>query len=154
MGYELNVWLSALSDFHLLSKLCRFSINPVILTSFSYKIMYFSWATIASVGAVQSGSSQPQRCTAKSLQLCLTFCGPTDYGPAGSSAHGDFQTRILEWVAISLSRGSPWPRDRTCVSYKSPELAGRLFTTSATWEVPVPSHMRLKKFLDTDKSVS
>ena len=36
-----------------------------------------------------------------------------------SSVHGISQARILKWVAISFSRGSSWPRDRTCVSYVS-----------------------------------
>ena len=35
------------------------------------------------------------------------------YSPPGSSVHGIFQARILEWVVISFSRGSSWPRDRT-----------------------------------------
>ena len=35
----------------------------------------------------------------------------------GPSVHGVFQARILEWVAISPSRGSSWSRDRTCVSW-------------------------------------
>ena len=35
----------------------------------------------------------------------------------GSSVHGIFQARILEWVAISYSRGSSQARDRTCVSF-------------------------------------
>ena len=39
-------------------------------------------------------------------QLCLTLCNPMDYSLPGSSIHGIFQTRILEWVAISFSRGS------------------------------------------------
>ena len=39
-------------------------------------------------------------------QLCLTLCDPTDYSPPGSSDHGIFQARMLEWVAISFSRGS------------------------------------------------
>ena len=51
----------------------------------------------------------------------------------GSSVHGILQARILEWVDISYSRESSWPRDRTCISYVSC-LAGRFFTTSATWE--------------------
>ena len=34
------------------------------------------------------------------------FCSPTDSSPPGSSAHGISQTRLLEWVAISSSRGS------------------------------------------------
>ena len=39
-----------------------------------------------------------------------------DYSPPGSSVHGIFQARILEWVAISFSRGSSWSRDWTWVS--------------------------------------
>ena len=40
---------------------------------------------------------------AKSLQSCPTLCDPIDGSPAGSSAHGILQVRILEWVAISFS---------------------------------------------------
>ena len=68
---------------------------------------------------------------AKLLQSCLTLCDPMDCSPPGSSVHGILQARILEWVAISLSRGSSWPRDGTA-SLISPALAGRFFTTSAT----------------------
>ena len=39
------------------------------------------------------------------------------YNVLGSSVHGISQARILEWVAISLSRGSSQPRNQTCVSY-------------------------------------
>ena len=42
-----------------------------------------------------------------------------DYSPPGSSSHGIFQARILEWGAISSSRGSFWPRDGTCFSHIS-----------------------------------
>ena len=51
-----------------------------------------------------------------SAQLCPTFCDPMDCSPPGSSVHGIFQARILEWVSISFSRGFSWPRDQTCVS--------------------------------------
>ena len=44
------------------------------------------------------------------------FCNSMDWGPSGSSLHGIFQARILEWVTIPFSRGSSWPRDRTCIS--------------------------------------
>ena len=44
---------------------------------------------------------------------------------SGSSVHGVFQARILEWVAISSSRGSSPPRDLTQVS----DMAGRFFTS-------------------------
>ena len=46
-------------------------------------------------------------------QSCLTLCDPMDYSPPGSSVPGIFQARILEWVAISFFRVSPWPKDRT-----------------------------------------
>ena len=39
------------------------------------------------------------------VQSCLTLCDPMDYSPPGSSVHGIFQARILEWVAISFFRG-------------------------------------------------
>ena len=51
----------------------------------------------------------------------------------GSSVHGIFQARILEWVSIPFSRGSSQPRDQTRVLV-SPALAGGLFTSTATWE--------------------
>ena len=49
-------------------------------------------------------------------QLCPTLCDPVDCSPSGFSTHGILQARILEWVAISFSRGSSRPRDRTQVS--------------------------------------
>ena len=55
-------------------------------------------------------------------QSCPTLCDPVDCIPPGSSAHGILQARILEWVAISFSRGSSQPRDQTQVSC----IAGRL----------------------------
>ena len=49
-------------------------------------------------------------------QLCPALCDPMDYSLPGSSVHGIFQAEILEWVAISFSRGSSQPRDWTQVS--------------------------------------
>ena len=63
-------------------------------------------------------------------QLCLTLCDPMDCSPPGSSIHGIFQAKVLEWVAISFSRGSFQPRDWTQVSH----TAGRRFTVWATRE--------------------
>ena len=51
----------------------------------------------------------------------------------GFSIHGIFQARVLEWIAISFSRGSSWPRDRTQFS----RIAGRRFTLWTTREAPV-----------------
>ena len=64
-------------------------------------------------------------------QLCPTLCDPMDCSLPGFSVHGIFQGRILEWVAISFSRGSSWPRDRTQDSHS----IGRCFTIWATREV-------------------
>ena len=48
-------------------------------------------------------------------QLCPTLCDPIDCSPSGFSVRGIFQVRILEQVITSSSRGSSWPRDRTCI---------------------------------------
>ena len=47
------------------------------------------------------------------IQSCLTVCSPTDCSPPGYSVHRILQARILEWVAIPLSKRSSQPRDRT-----------------------------------------
>ena len=60
--------------------------------------------------------SQTESVNALAAQLCSTLCGPMDYSPPGSSVHGIFQARILEWFAFSFSKGSSQPRDRTQVS--------------------------------------
>ena len=64
-------------------------------------------------------------------QSCPTLCNPTDCSLPGSFIHRIFQARVLEWVAISFSRGSSRPRDWTQVS----RIVGRRFTVWATREV-------------------
>ena len=54
--------------------------------------------------------------------LCPTLCDPMDCSLQGSSIHGIFQTRILEWVAISYSRESSQTRDWTQVSQHCRQL--------------------------------
>ena len=67
-------------------------------------------------------------------KLCLIFRDP-DYSLPASFVHGILQARILEWVAISPSRGSSRPRDQTRVSC----IAGEFFTDLATREAhPLP----------------
>ena len=58
----------------------------------------------------------------------VQLCDPMGCSPPGSLVHGIFQARILEWVAISFSRWSSRPRDRTWVSH----IVGRCFTVWAT----------------------
>ena len=61
-----------------------------------------------------------------SLLSCVWLCcNPMDYSPLGYSVHGISQARILEWVAISICRGSSQPRDQNCISC----IKGTLFTT-------------------------
>ena len=48
-------------------------------------------------------------------QLCPTLCNPMGGTLPGPAIHGIFQARILEWAAVSFSRGSSQPRDRTQV---------------------------------------
>ena len=79
-------------------------------------------ASLSWCESVQETFSGLARCV-----LCaqsLNLCNPVDCSPPGSSVHGIFQARILEWVAISSSRGSSQPRDQTWVSC----IAGRFFT--------------------------
>ena len=68
-----------------------------------------------------------------SHSACLILCDPMDCGLPGVSVHGIPQARILEWVAISFSRGSSQPG----IKSMSPTLAGRfLFFFFLTTEPP------------------
>ena len=77
-------------------------------------------------------------------QLCPTLCDRIDCSLPGSSVHGIFQAIVLEWAAISFSRGSSRPRDRTRVSC----IVDRHFTiwatreesSSQTSQPPLPAH--------------
>ena len=64
-------------------------------------------------------------------QSCPILCDPMDCSLPGSSVRGIFQSRILEWVALSFYRRSSWPRDWTRVS----RMVARRFTIWATMEV-------------------
>ena len=59
-------------------------------------------------------------------QSCLTLCNAMVCSKPGSSVHETFQARILEWVVISFSRRSSWPRDQSHIS----ALAGGFFTAA------------------------
>ena len=70
-------------------------------------------------------------------ELCLTPWDSVDCSPPGSSVHGISQVRILAWVAISSSRESSWPRNRTRIS-----CTGRL----------IPYHWATKKLREEDSN--
>ena len=86
---------------------------------------------------------------AKSLQSCPPLCDPTYCSPPGSSVHGIFHERTLEWVAISFPGNLP-DSGIEHLSLTSPVLGSSFFTTSTTWEAqssPIISqfHFRLVK---------
>ena len=68
---------------------------------------------------------------------CPILCDPTVCSLPSSSVHGTSQARILEWVAISYSRGSSLPRDQTHICC----IAGRFFTTEPPGKPDLPIKM-------------
>ena len=77
----------------------------------------------------ESDASELCMCT----QSFLILCDPMDCSLPASSVHKIIPARILEWVTISSSRGSSWPRDRTHVSCGSCICTWILYHW-ATWE--------------------
>ena len=67
------------------------------------------------------------------IQLCPTLCNLMDRSPPGSSVHGIFQARIVEWAAIPFSRGYYRPRNRTYIS----RIAGSFFVI---WAIRLGLH--------------
>ena len=79
-------------------------------------------------------------------QSCLILCDPMDCSPPGSSVRRIFQARLLEWVAISSSRRSSRPRDRTHISCIC--CTGRqILYHCSTWEAPKLSAASLWRWL-------
>ena len=74
-------------------------------------------------------------------QSCPTLCDPMDWSLPDSSVHGIFQAGILEWIAISFSRESSWPRNRNCVSC----TAGRFISTEPKTNIFPKSTSLLKR---------
>ena len=81
------------------------------------------------LGFIQ-GDAHCMRKWSEVAQSCPTLCDPMDCSLPGSSVHGIFQAKVLEWIAISSSRGSSRPRDQTQISH----IVGRRFTIWATRE--------------------
>ena len=79
------------------------------------------WATVMGLQSQALLSNSHAHVVTKS---CPTLCDPIDYSLPGSSVHGIVQARVLEWVAISFSRGASQLKNRTQVSC----TAGRFFT--------------------------
>ena len=85
-------------------------------------------------------------CVCSVTQLCPSVCDRMDCSLPGSSVHGIYQARLLEWVAMPSSRGSSWPRDQTCVSC----TGRRVLTTSITWEAQKALNRAKKRWAERD----
>ena len=69
-------------------------------------------------------------CVCSVAKLCLTLCNPMDSSQPGSSVHGISQAPVLDWVAISSSRGSLKSRGGTWVSC----IGRQILYHWASWE--------------------
>ena len=132
--------LQSISSTHFLkwSQICTWPLWSISLTSpISPQASATRHKTLhLSLGLDQNSdpwrSQKDQRCACVSRLVMLDSLQPLDYSPPGFSVLGILQARILEWIAISFSRGSSQPRDWTLVS----GIAGRFFTIWATGKSP------------------
>ena len=86
------------------------------------------------------------QCACSVALSCRTLCDPMDYSPPGSSVHGIIPARILEWVAISSSRGPSRPRRWTWVSCGS--CGGRRILYHRTsWKSPIVNNAGVKPWV-------
>ena len=83
------------------------------------------------------------------IKSCPTPWEPMDCSPPGSPIHGIFHARILEWVAISFSRESSWPRDQTYILC----IAHEFFTTEPPGR-PINRSSILKHVWCTENSLA
>ena len=98
---------------HRLDKL-QYLFQFLILQKFNYADINNE---IAKQGVLESVPLHPRNHVVYLFSSVQLFCDTMDCSPPGSSVHGIFQARILEWVAISFSRGSSPSRDQTWVSW-------------------------------------
>ena len=94
-------------------------------------------SSIARPSLIIWGRKDAGRSTSMTICCCSlvtksrpTLCNAMDCSPPGSSVHGILQARILEWIAISFSRGSSWPMEPTRVSC----ICRQILYLWATWE--------------------
>ena len=100
--------------------------RPLVGRCHPQRELYFSLSHCPYVTPYNPSPVQPavRNASCMHAQSCLTLCDPMDCSPPGSSIHGIFQARILEWVAIPFSRRSSH-LGIVLESLVSPALAGR-----------------------------
>ena len=85
-------------------------------------------------------------------QLCLPPCDPMDCSPPDSSVHGIVQARILKWDAVSSSKRSSWPRDKTyisCIHCIGRQILYHWATWEARWQWHPLNHDKPKMSPDS-----
>ena len=97
--YECSCWLT-----------CNYFNHLSNWETFPKGVHHFMFSVVVYEGSNFSTSSWSE---SEVAQLCPTLWDPMDWSLPGSSIHGIFQARILEWVIISFSRRSSCPRDWT-----------------------------------------
>ena len=111
---------------------CECDAFILVLFSLLFKYLNFCFHYMGCICFVK-GPTLTTAWTCLVIQSCPILCDPMD-----SSVHGTSQARMLEWVAISYSRGSSWPRDWTHVSRGSC-TGRRILYHWATWEAKTKS---------------
>ena len=97
-------------------------------------VTWFSWiSAVFRFYLLPCYSSEPQTGACMLSQSCLTLCNREDCSPPGSSVHGILQARTLEWVPFLFQEIFPTQGLNWCLLCLF-ALAGRFFTTSATWQ--------------------
>ena len=113
--------------------------DPGWITITSLSLSFFPVITLILLGGTVSVKWDKEHiCHTESVWLLFKspshvwlFCNPMDYSPPNSSIHGISQARILEWVAISFSRGPSQPRDWPCISCIGRRILNRWTTREA-----------------------
>ena len=99
-----------------------------VLLAPGFNIMLSLWSCVIGSPPASPVATASVKWASEVSQSCPTLCDPVDYSPPGCSLPGILQARVLEWGAISFSRGSSQPRDRTPVSH-SPGRRCNLWAT-------------------------
>jgi len=112
--------------------LCRATQDGQVMVERSYRV----WSTGEGNGkplqySCLENPMNSMKSESEVAQSCLILCDPMDCSLLGCSVHGNFQAIILEWIAISFSRGSSLPKDWTQVSH----TVDRRLTVRASREV-------------------
>ena len=120
VSVQIIAWFSFFQFVNIVNYIDWFSYFKPVLHSWAKPCLYMIYSPFYSLLGLTChslfttlGICIPARCQFVLQCSVASDCDPTDCSPPGSSVHGLLQTRILEWGAISFSRGPSQSRDRT-----------------------------------------